>query len=239
MTDVVDGDTLGVELAGGRVERVRILGINAPEAGECYSDEAREELVRLVEEDAVRLVAGDTDRDRFGRLLRYVERDEADIGLALVSGGFALALAGDARETVLRVAEGEARSARRGLWGFSACGVPPARAAEVTISQVRFDADGDDARNLNDEWIELRNTGSSAVDLSGWGVRDESASHRFVLPDGFVLGSGARVRIHSGCGAAKALALYWCTSGSAIWNNDGDTAFLTDPSGNIVDSRRG
>jgi hypothetical protein len=27
---------------------------------------------------------------------------------------------------------------------------------------------------------------------------------------------------------------YWCVSGSAIWNNGGDTAFLLDPVGNVV-----
>ncbi|MCZ6504686.1 MAG: hypothetical protein O6834_01720, partial [Actinobacteria bacterium] len=27
---------------------------------------------------------------------------------------------------------------------------------------------------------------------------------------------------------------YWCWTSSAIWNNDGDTAFLLDPNGNIA-----
>jgi hypothetical protein len=28
--------------------------------------------------------------------------------------------------------------------------------------------------------------------------------------------------------------LFWCFTSSAIWNNDGDTVFVLDPSGNIV-----
>jgi hypothetical protein len=47
---------------------------------------------------------------------------------------------------------------------------------------------------------------------------------------------GATVQVFSGCGQNSAAGLYWCNSGSAIWNNTGDTAFLLDPSGNIVDS---
>jgi len=45
------------------------------------------------------------------------------------------------------------------------------------------------------------------------------------------------VRIHTGCGSASATDLFWCVSGSAVWNNDGDTAFLTDTRGNVADQR--
>ena len=85
----------------------------------------------------------------------------------------------------------------------------------------------------------MQSTGAVAVDMTGWGVRDESSSHRFTFPAGFALDPGARVRIHSSCGTSSADELSWCTSGSAIWSNDGDTAFLLDPSGNIVDRAAG
>ncbi len=42
------------------------------------------------------------------------------------------------------------------------------------------------------------------------------------------------MRIFSGCGADSETELFWCESGSAIWNNSGDTAFLLDPAGNTV-----
>jgi endonuclease YncB( thermonuclease family) len=44
---VVDGDTLDVSGPGGEVT-VRIVGINAPEAGECFGDEATDALAELV-----------------------------------------------------------------------------------------------------------------------------------------------------------------------------------------------
>jgi hypothetical protein len=44
------------------------------------------------------------------------------------------------------------------------------------------------------------------------------------------------VRVFTGCGTHTATELSWCNN-SAVWNNDGDTAFILDASGNIVDSR--
>lgn len=109
----------------------------------------------------------------------------------------------------------------------------------MEIVDLRLDADGDDVQNLNDEWVVVANKGESRIDLTGWRLKDESSSHRYDFPDGFTLGGHDQVRIRSGCGADGDGDLYWCASGSAIWNNDGDTAFLLDPAGNIVDSRNG
>jgi hypothetical protein len=104
----------------------------------------------------------------------------------------------------------------------------------VAVGDVRTDPPGDESQMPNDEWIEIVSTGA-AVDLTDWGVQDESSSHRFAFPDGFRLPAGAAVRIRTGCGEDTATDLHWCITGSAVWNNDGDTVFLTDPAGNIHD----
>lgn len=67
---MIDGDT--IELAGG--ERVRLLCIDTPERGQPGYAEATEFLRGLIEGKRVRLEADPkhNDRDRFGRLLRYV-----------------------------------------------------------------------------------------------------------------------------------------------------------------------
>ncbi len=65
---VIDGDTL--ELADGDV--VRLLGVDTPEEKECYYDEAKEALGKLVEGKSVELRKDVTGVDDFGRLLRYV-----------------------------------------------------------------------------------------------------------------------------------------------------------------------
>lgn len=84
---VVDGDT--VLLGNGRY--VRLLGMDAPEVGMCGSERATANLVRLVEGRQVRLARGPVDRDRYDRLLRYVDVGSVDAGLRLVKNGLAIA----------------------------------------------------------------------------------------------------------------------------------------------------
>ena len=65
---VIDGDT--IVLTGG--ERVRLIGIDAPERGQSGADEAAQFVRTLIEGRTVWLEADVADRDRFGRLRRYV-----------------------------------------------------------------------------------------------------------------------------------------------------------------------
>ncbi|UMG93548.1 thermonuclease family protein [Nocardioides sp. TF02-7] len=87
VTYVVDGDTL--ELGNG--ERVRLVGIDTPERGECGYEKARDRLAGLVEGERVTLGESDEDRDGYGRLLRYVDLDGVDAGLELLEAGLARA----------------------------------------------------------------------------------------------------------------------------------------------------
>jgi micrococcal nuclease len=126
---VVDGDTIRVAL-GGRVERVRYIGIDTPESVkpdtpvQCYAHRAAAENARLVGGRRVRLVLDVEPRDRFGRLLAYVYRtaDGLNVGAALVRGGFArtLTIPPNVRFAArFRALAAQARRAHRGLW--SAC----------------------------------------------------------------------------------------------------------------------
>ena len=86
---VVDGDT--VVLTTG--ERVRVIGIDTPEQGTCGFDEASAAMVLLVEGREVDLVNPGSvqDTDGFDRLLRYLDADGTDAGLALIEAGLAIA----------------------------------------------------------------------------------------------------------------------------------------------------
>jgi len=95
-----------------------------------------------------------------------------------------------------------------------------------------YDAEGDDATNLNDEYFALQNTGSQPVDLSGWTVSNERDAE-FQFPHGFTLERGAVVTIHSGAGADTASILYW-NAGFPVWNDNNDIAVLRDAAGVIV-----
>ncbi len=121
---VIDGDTLRVTVRGAQ-ERVRLLAVDTPEVDqyECYADEATTLTAQLVRSaDQVVLVVDPTqpDRDRYGRLLRYVRLDGTDLGSSLVESGAAEVWVGTppaARLDRYRALEGEARAASAGRWG--------------------------------------------------------------------------------------------------------------------------
>lgn len=75
--EVVDGDTIKVELPAGPAT-VRLIGIDAPERShpskrkEFFSDESAAKLEALVLGRKVRLESDLEDVDKYGRLLRYV-----------------------------------------------------------------------------------------------------------------------------------------------------------------------
>jgi micrococcal nuclease len=78
VTDVVDGDTIEVELADGTGEDVRYIGIDTPETVkpdapvECGGPRAHHLNERLVSGRAVTLRFDAERRDVYGRLLAYV-----------------------------------------------------------------------------------------------------------------------------------------------------------------------
>ena len=74
---VTDGDTLRVRLRGGAHVSVRMLGIDTPERGRCGAADATANLRELAPVGStVHLVSDRTQAavDRYGRLLRYVQR---------------------------------------------------------------------------------------------------------------------------------------------------------------------
>jgi micrococcal nuclease len=122
---VIDGDTLDVTW-GGRQERVRLLGVDTPETVDpqrpvgCYGPEASAFTHRRLQGRAVRLRFDRQRRDRFGRLLAYVEVDGRRFNDELLTGGYArlLVIPPNGRHgRAMLDEELEARSARRGLWG--------------------------------------------------------------------------------------------------------------------------
>jgi endonuclease YncB( thermonuclease family) len=240
VTTVIDGDTIRVNNAAGTDVRVRLIGINTPEADECFGPESTEALEMLVDGKKITMVGDVADMDDFSRLLRYVYLpDGTFVNEVMVRQGFAVANEyppNVAQSEVLATALKRAKSEDLGLWADDSCGEPSE--ATLVITDVEYDAPGNDNDNLNGEWVDIENRGGTATDMTGWVLKDESATHRFNFPDGMNLDIGTEVRVFTGCGVdtggPSSVELYWCEDG-AVWNNDGDTAFLLDPEGNIHD----
>lgn len=84
---VIDGDT--IELSNGKF--VRLIGINAPEKNENYYLESKSQLEKI-EGREVRLEKDKSNKDKYGRLLRYVFLENHFVNLELVSYGYAKAM---------------------------------------------------------------------------------------------------------------------------------------------------
>ncbi len=234
VVSITDGDTLDVRADDGSFFEVRIIGTNSAESGECFADEATRVLAALAPPGSrIGMTSDVSDIDQFDRLLRYLWVGAMSINEETVRRGAALSRSyppDTAMTDRFDDAQAAAKEAGLGLWSPTACG--PRAEATLGIVEVMSDAPGNDNENLNGEWVAIRNEGATPVDLTGWGIKDESASHRYEFPASFTLLPGETVTVKTGCGADFDTDLYWCNQGSAVWNNGGDTAFLLDPNGN-------
>ena len=239
---VIDGDTFRVTRDGQAVD-VRLLGLNAPEIDECHGDVARAALTDLLAGFRVRMVAGDEDADAFDRLLRfvYLEPEGAPpifVNAELIRIGAALALQdGSGLEGELKRLEDRSFASGLGMWGTFVCGQvsggTPDR-PQLHVADISFDATGDDATALTDEWVEIVNESYTTVALGAWTLRDESSLHRFEFPASAAMAPGETMRIVTGCGTSGTATLFWC-SDRPVWSNGGDTVLLLDSLGNVVE----
>jgi micrococcal nuclease len=258
VTRVIDGDTVNVRYAEGGGDTVRLLGVDSPEldgrndptefegvpnteAGDrcllAVAHEATAFAERHLAGATVAVVVDETAdrRDRYDRLLAYVVLpDGTNFNYRLVESGNARVYDSTfARSGRFYAAEARAQAERRGLW---ACRDPTAALGEadstLRVAAVHADAAGDDATNLGDEYVTLRNAGNRSLDLSGWTVGDE-AGHVYAFPDGFSMEPGATVTIYTGAGVDTADSLYWSAT-AAIWNNDGDVVVVRNETGAVV-----
>lgn len=129
---VSDGDTIGVRV-GGVVQRIRLLGIDAPETKDprkpvqCYGPQSSARAHVLMPRDTVLTIVTDPTQDRidtYGRLLAYVFRtgQSKPVNEQLVAEGAARVYVYRRSRPPLRTAdfrraEAAARAANRGLWG--------------------------------------------------------------------------------------------------------------------------
>jgi micrococcal nuclease len=227
---VIDGDSVDLLIDGSIVE-ARLIGINAPEFGDCQGPAAAEALETMAGEQSVTIV--NYGSDRFDRRLVNLVIGGQSINQMLVETGWALGQHSndhpdsDAWVTAMIMAAEEGA----GMWSMpQAC---PLSGADVRITDAQANPPGPDDEVLDQEWIEITNLGETSVSLDGWAIRDESTSNRLALPERD-LAAGASLRIVTGCGEDSANTIYWC-SDYGVWSNQGETALLLAPSGGIED----
>ena len=93
LVDVIDGDTLDIASAVEGQRRVQLIGINAPEPGECMGDEATNVLRLVATGKELKIVPDVSDADAEGNNLRYLEQlDGVDLGGTMIDLGLATAV---------------------------------------------------------------------------------------------------------------------------------------------------
>jgi len=210
VTRVLDGDTIEIESG----ERVRYLGINAPESGQPFFTEATRENERLVAGRTVALEFDVQTQDRYKRLLAYVWVGDVLVNEEIVKNGYAVieTIQPNVKyQDLILKAQQEARNACRGLWA-GLCSQNK-EVSCIRIVNINADAPGNDNENKNGEWIEIKNTCSQAISMESWLLKDSSASNKYEFKD-FTLEGSKSVIIYSGCGKDTQDKLYWqCPEG--------------------------
>ena len=124
----VDGDTIAVDM-NGSVETVRFIGVDTPETHkpntpvQCYGPEAADHTRQVISQfGKVRLQADplDTNRDRYGRLLRYVYLPDGtllDEQIIKQGYGFAYLSFPFSKKSIFAADETAAQTAKLGVWG--------------------------------------------------------------------------------------------------------------------------
>jgi hypothetical protein len=105
---------------------------------------------------------------------------------------------------------------------------PPPPTPSVVIAHIEHPK----GREIQNEYVQIKNEGQTEVNLLGWALSDYQDTHSFRLPS-FLLKPGATVTIWTKSGTNTETDLYLGQK-IPIWNDDKDTATLRDASGKKV-----
>ncbi|MFI1676504.1 MULTISPECIES: lamin tail domain-containing protein [unclassified Streptomyces] len=104
------------------------------------------------------------------------------------------------------------------------------------LGTIQYDSPGRDSRSnssLNAEWVNIHNSGRSAVQLKGYKLKDNTGyTYTF---GSYKIGAGKTVKVRTGKGSNASGVRYWGRT-NYVWNNTGDKARLIKPSGSQLDS---
>ena len=205
------------------------------------------------------------NRGKYGRLLRYVFlEDGTNFNKLMISEGYAYEYSYDVSykyQDEFKQAEKEAREAKKGLWANGVCDEFNSSKDIIEIDNTKLETpeninqiieedisenemgklrityifyDGVEGKQEPDEYVSIKNIGKDSISMNGYTLEDESG--KTYIFNNVSLNSSDTVKIFTGCGTNSSNVLYWCYTKTAIWNNSGDTAFLKDDKGSLVDS---
>ena len=225
VTDVIDGDTFYL----GNGDKIRMLGINTPESGKPYSEEATSFLTNMILGKEVTLVndSKNDDSDSYGRLLSHVYINDTLVNYEIIKAGLAFwypYTSGTDMDAMYEEAQHYASNNTVGLWTESSY--------NLTIDYIEYDPEGEEA---DGEYLVLTNHENYNISMVGWYLQDEAAQTAYEF--NFTIMNNTSIRIYTGSGTDNETTLFWGWH-QGIWNNSGDFAIIQDQNGYMVDNYR-
>ncbi|MEK6895430.1 MAG: thermonuclease family protein [Nanoarchaeota archaeon] len=211
---IVDGDTVKVGN-----ESIRLLGINTPEKGEHFHDEAQRFLTNLVFNKTVSLKYGKDQKDIYGRTLAYISYNGIDVNKEMILNGYANAY----------FPQGKDVNYKKYFEAWKTCVSNNVNLCEKSVdvcsSCIKLKKFG------KEEMVIFENVCNIDCNLKDWDVKDEGRKN-YVFGD-FVLGRNEEVNLNSAIGDNNETDLFWGRN-DYVWTDSGDTIFLRDDKEKLV-----
>lgn len=202
---IIDGDTVVINN-----ESVRLLGINSPERGELYYEEAKEFLEMIILNKNVELKFGKEKYDKYKRKLAYLFYKGKNVNLELVDEGYAN----------FYFPSGKDEYYDRFVRNWEHCTSNNKYLCEKSEDKCA-DCIGLKEFNYKNQKVIFYNKCDFDCDLEGWVIKDEGRK-KFIF-ENFILNPGSEVGI-----TAEDF------NEDYVWTSTGDTLFLRDEEGKLV-----
>jgi endonuclease YncB( thermonuclease family) len=206
---VIDGDTVEVS----NKEKIRLIGINAPEIGDKFGKEAKEFLSSLIEGRVVKIE--EYGKDEYGRKLAFLFLEDRNINVEIVKSGFAhIFKINKVPKHVeeLRKAEEEAMDKQLGIW----------KKSNITCIKLL------ELKVVGEEKVILKNECKFPIQIENWSLEDES-HNRFKFPK-YLFRPNETIEIYT----RNKTTRFSFKKKFPIWDREGDTLFLRDSQGFLV-----
>lgn len=210
---VIDGDTIIADN-----NSTRLLGINSPEKGEIYYEEAKEFLENLILNKSVRLKFGKDKYDRYNRVLAYIYFEDKNVNLEIAKQGLANFYFPSGKDIYYENFKKAWEDCIKE--NINLCEKSGDKCAGC-IEILEFE----------EQTVVFRNVCDFDCELTGWKIKDEGRKN-FVFQK-FILKGGEETSVIVGEGEDSGEILYW-KGEDYVWTKTGDTLFLRDDTGGLV-----
>jgi endonuclease YncB( thermonuclease family) len=211
---VIDGDTIVASS-----KNIRLLGINCPEKGEEYFEEASEFLEKRILNKTVELRFENERYDKYNRVLAYVFLNEKNVNLELVEKGFA--------NFYFPSKESPYQSFFEESW-------ENCLNSNLNLCEKSLDSCSNciilDSFDFEKETFTFSNLCSFSCNLTNWKVKGQGRKY-FIFPS-IILFPSQKLFLIVGEGKNNSTTFFWEEDSAFI--NRGDTLFLRDSKNKLV-----